>query len=56
MEATVFLFVNATKIYPFKVKNSKVRPYPLCLRNISKDFTINNMKKRIKRIRVQFFC
>ena len=40
-----FLFVNATKIYQFKAKDSKIKPYPLCLGNISKCFTIDNMKK-----------
>ena len=40
-----FLFVNATKIYRFKAKNSDITPYPLCLGNISKDFTANNVKK-----------
>ena len=44
-----FLFVNATKIYRFKAKDSAIKDYALCLGNISKDFTINNMKKsRIK--------
>ena len=43
MEATVF--VNATKIYQFKTKNSEIKPYPLCLGNISKDFTAYSMKK-----------
>ena len=47
MEATVFLFVNVAKIYQFKAKSSKVKPYPLCLGNISKDFTVNNVKKRL---------
>ena len=28
-----FLFVNATKIYQFKSKNSEIKKYPLCLRN-----------------------
>ena len=41
-----FLFVNATKIYQFKAKDSENEPNTLCLGNISKDFTINNMKKR----------
>ena len=41
-----FLFVNATKIYQFKVKGSEIKDYALCLGNISKDFTINNMKKK----------
>ena len=40
-----FLFVNATKIYQFKAKESKIKDYILCLGNILKDFTINNMKK-----------
>ena len=40
-----FLFVNATKIYQLKVKDSEIKDYTLCLDNISKDFTINNMKK-----------
>ena len=25
-----FLFVNTTKIYQFKAKNSEIKPYPLC--------------------------
>ena len=45
-----FLFLNATKIYQFKAKDSKIKKiYPLCLGNISGDFSANNMKKyRIK--------
>ena len=30
-----FLFVNATKIYKFKAKNSEIKYYTLCLGNIS---------------------
>ena len=40
-----FLFVNATKIYQFKEKDSEIKDCTLCLGNISKYFTINNMKK-----------
>ena len=40
-----FLFVNATKIYKFKANDSEIKKYPLCLGNISKDFTAINMKK-----------
>ena len=40
------LFVNATKIYQFKANNSEIKGCALCLGNISKDFTINNMKKK----------
>ena len=44
-----FLFVNATKAYQFKVKNSEKKDYALCLGNISKDFTINNLKNKPQR-------
>ena len=40
-----YLFVNGTKITKFKAKDSKVTAYPLCLGNISKDFSVDNMKK-----------
>ena len=40
-----FLFVNVTKIYKFKAENSEMKPYALCLGNISKNFTANNTKK-----------
>ena len=32
-------------MYQFKATDSEIKPYPLCLGNISKDFTNNNMKK-----------
>ena len=38
--------MNATKIYQFKVKNSEIKDYAQCLGDISKDLTINNMKKQ----------
>ena len=41
-----FLSVNATKIYQFKAKNSKIKDYALCLGNILKEFRINNLKKK----------
>ena len=40
-----FLFVDATKVYQFKAKNSEIKDYGLFLGNISKDFTIINVKK-----------
>ena len=46
MEATVS--VNASKIYQFKPKDSEIKDCALCLGNISKDFRINNMKKKKK--------
>ena len=40
-----YLFVNGTEIIKFKAKNSEIVAYPLCLGNISKDFSVDNMKK-----------
>ena len=40
-----FLFVDAAKISQFKVNESEIKDYALCLGNISKDFTTNNIKK-----------
>ena len=39
------LFVNGTEIYKFEAKDSKIVAAPLCLGNISKDWSIDNMKK-----------
>ena len=49
------LFVNAIKMYQFKAKGPKIKDYTLCLGNISKDFTINNMKKVRLKGSVNFF-
>ena len=43
--ANSYLFVNGTKIMKFKAKDSEIVANPLCLRNISKDFSVNNLKK-----------
>ena len=52
-----FLFVNATKVYQFKAKNSEIKDYALCLGNISKDFTMNNLKKWVINLGFKFlFC
>ena len=51
-----FLFVNATKIYQFTAKDSEIKYFTLFLGNISKDFTINDLKNRIKRKCRIFFC
>ena len=37
---------NTTKIYQFKAKNLEIKDYALCSGNISKNVTINNMKKK----------
>ena len=34
-----FLFVNTTKIYQFKAKDSEIKKYPLCSGNVSEDCT-----------------
>ena len=39
------LFVNGTEIYKFKAKDSEIVATPLCLGNISKDWSAGNMKK-----------
>ena len=43
--ANVYLFVNGTEIYKFKAKDSEIVASPLCLGNISKDWSTDNMKK-----------
>ena len=40
-----YLFVNGTKIIKFKSKDPEILPHPLCLGNISKDWSADNMKK-----------
>ena len=42
---TGYLFVNGKEIHKFKPKNSEIVETPLCLGNISKDCSIDNMKK-----------
>ena len=39
------LFVNGTEIYKFKTKGSEIVASPLCLGNISKDWSVDNMKR-----------
>ena len=40
-----YLFVNGTEIIKFKAKDSEIVASPLCLGNISKDWSTDNMKK-----------
>ena len=40
-----YLFVNGTEINKFKAKDTEIVASPLCLGNISKDFSVDNMKK-----------
>ena len=39
------MFVNGTEIYKFKAKDSEIVAIQLCLGNISKDWSLDNMKK-----------
>ena len=43
--ANSFLFVDGTEINRFKAKDSEIVATPLCLGNISKDWSLDNMKK-----------
>ena len=40
-----YLFVNGTEIIKFKAKDFEIVATPLCLGNISKDWSVDNMKK-----------
>ena len=42
--ANSYLFINGTEIIKFKAKDSEIVAHPLCLGNISKDFSVDNMK------------
>ena len=43
--ANSYLFVNGTEIIKFKAKDSEILAHSLCLGNISKDWSHDNMKK-----------
>ena len=43
--ANSYLFVNGTEIYKFKPNDSEIVATPLSLGNISKDWSVDNMKK-----------
>ena len=42
--ANSYLFVNGKEIHKFKAKDSEIVATPLCLGNISKDWSVDNMK------------
>ena len=42
--ANSYLFANGTEIIEFKAKDSEITTYPLCLVNVSKDWSVDNMK------------
>ena len=43
--ANSYFFVNSKEIVKFKAKDSEIVASPLCLGNISKDWSTDNMKK-----------
>ena len=43
--ANHYLFVNVTEIYKFKAKDSDIVVGPVCLGNISKDWSVDDTKK-----------
>ena len=43
--ANSYLFVNGIENYKFKAKDSEIVAAPLCLGNVSKDWSVDNMKK-----------
>ena len=51
--ASSYLFVNGTEIHKFEAKDSEIVASPLCLRNISKDFSVDDIKKKN---RIKWLC
>ena len=45
--ANSYLFVNGTEIYNLKAKDSEIVATSLCLRNISKYWSVDNKKKTL---------
>ena len=39
------MVIHGREIIKFKANDSEITPYPLCLGNISKDWSVDNMKK-----------
>ena len=44
-KSSSYLFVSGVKNLSIKTADSEIKPYELCLSNISRDVTIDNMKK-----------
>ena len=42
------MYANNVKIQQFTAKDLEIKPYPLCLGNISKDFSVDVMIKIIR--------
>ena len=44
MVQTVIYFANSTEVIKFKAKDSNIIATPLCLGNILRDWSVDNMK------------
>ena len=44
-QIVIYSFINGTEIHKFKTKDFQIVATPLCLGNISKDFSVDNKKK-----------
>ena len=44
-----YLFVNGTETIKFKAKDPEINAIPLCLGNISEDFSVDNLKKKYEK-------
>ena len=44
-QIVIYLYGHGTEIAKFKAKDSKIVATPLCLGNISKDWSVDNMKQ-----------
>ena len=53
MEQIVTLFVNGPDIYKFKATDSEIVAAPSCLGNISKNWSVDHMKKKKKTSRLR---
>ena len=42
-----YLFINGKEIHKIRAKDSEIVTTPLCLGNISKDWTVDNMKTSV---------
>ena len=49
-----YLFVNGTEIHKIKAKDTEIVASPLCLGRISKDFSLDNMKKNKQKNRIKW--
>ena len=43
--ANRYLFVHGTEIHKFKARDSEINAISLCLGNLSKDLSVDNLKK-----------